>query len=103
MTDSIKRFPRPEFSLFVTTAPFEVDESNLEFGGFIHVVDSDTYEECGVDEQFSYYIAKTEPKFNFDEYEFEIAETDDWYEDDYTRVEVSEEEILFIVKNSFHY
>lgn len=85
-------YPADVFKLFVTEAPFELD-------GFIQTVDMDSYEESGVDEEISYYVASDCPTWNVEnDYGFTVATIGDNYEDDYTKVEVKQEGIYFTTK-----
>lgn len=84
-------FPRGEYSLFVTNAPFELN-------GFVPTVNADSYEKVGVDEQVTYYIAKQKPEPIIDGLEFVTGNAGDWYEDDYTKVRVFDDRIVFVVK-----
>ena len=96
-------YKRSEYSLFVTGVDFEIISTELR--GYTPSVDSSSYEKVALDECASTYISKNKPNWfvrqedypNCD-FSFSVAQTGDWYEDDYTRVEVTSSEIIYTEK-----
>lgn len=100
-------YPRPEYKLYVTDTPYEIlINPDSEAWCYVSSVDADTYDEVGVDEEITWYVATEKPCpsiYAIDnlekEVEFTVAKKGDWYEDDYTLVEVTFNTIIVTSKD----